>query len=201
MLQNQNFPGLCPRSRWISLQHSLRRGLVAPLPKNPLSAHQAWLVGVLQPTNPGLPRWAGTRKVKPIWILLKQETVTGNGISWATCKSAPRSRQITTPASYHSVFTGRMPFLPPNQQCQRTGGTNRCPSNTGEPIPEETLTHSHPWGRKKGFAQPTRSTLSQQTTNLDAVTNIMLLRCSWQASTANTVHTIINNPLQCTGNN
>ena len=24
---------------------------------------------------PGLPRWAGTRKVKPIWILLKQETV------------------------------------------------------------------------------------------------------------------------------
>ena len=24
---------------------------------------------------PGLPRWAGTRKVKPIWILLKQERV------------------------------------------------------------------------------------------------------------------------------
>ena len=24
---------------------------------------------------PGLPGWAGTRKVKPIWILLKQETV------------------------------------------------------------------------------------------------------------------------------
>ena len=32
---------------------------------------------------PGLPGWAGTRKVKPIWILLKQETVSGNGISWA----------------------------------------------------------------------------------------------------------------------
>ena len=43
---------------------------------------------------PGLPGWAGTRKVKPIWILLKQETVSGNGISWAICKSAPRSRQI-----------------------------------------------------------------------------------------------------------
>ena len=53
---------------------------------------------------PGLPGWAGTRKVKPIWILLKQETVSGNGISWAICKSAPRSRQITTPASHHSVF-------------------------------------------------------------------------------------------------
>jgi len=38
------------------------------------------------------------------------------------CKSAPRSRQITTPAPYHSVFTGRMPFLPPNQQRQSTEG-------------------------------------------------------------------------------
>ena len=53
---------------------------------------------------PGLPRWAGTRKVKPIWILLNQETVSGSGISWAVCKSAPRSRQITTPAPHHSVF-------------------------------------------------------------------------------------------------
>jgi len=32
---------------------------------------------------PGLPGWAGTRKVKSIWILLKQETVSGSGISWA----------------------------------------------------------------------------------------------------------------------
>ena len=74
---------------------------------------------------PGLPRWAGTRKVKPIWILLKQETVSGSGISWAVglCKSAPCSRQTTTPASHHSVFfTGRMPFLPPNQQHQSTEG-------------------------------------------------------------------------------
>ena len=57
--------------------------------------------GPLSPT--GLPRWVGTRKVKPIWILLKQETVSGNGISWAVCKSASRSRQITT-APHHSVF-------------------------------------------------------------------------------------------------
>jgi len=46
---------------------------------------------------PGLPGSASTRKVKPIWILLKQETVSGSGIRWAICKSAPRSRQITTP--------------------------------------------------------------------------------------------------------
>jgi len=53
---------------------------------------------------PGLPRWAGTRKVKPIWILLEQETISGSGISWAICKSAPRSKQITTPAPDYSSF-------------------------------------------------------------------------------------------------
>ena len=49
---------------------------------------------------PGLPGWADTRKVKPIWILLKQETVSGSGISM----SATRSRQITTPVPHRSLF-------------------------------------------------------------------------------------------------
>jgi len=53
---------------------------------------------------PELPGSAGTRKVKPIWILLKQETVSGSCIRWAICKSAPRSREITTPVPHHSVF-------------------------------------------------------------------------------------------------
>ena len=56
---------------------------------------------------PGLSGWASTRKVKPIWILLEQETVNGSSI-----KSASRSRQITTPAPDHSVFYRPMPFLP-----------------------------------------------------------------------------------------
>jgi len=45
---------------------------------------------------PGLPGWAGTRKVKPIWILLKQETVSGSGISWVMCKSATRNSDYST---------------------------------------------------------------------------------------------------------
>ena len=49
-----------------------------------------------------LPGWAGTRKVKPIWILLEQETVSGSGIRWAICKSASRCRHITMPATHHS---------------------------------------------------------------------------------------------------
>jgi len=54
--------------------------------------------------------------------LLEHETVSGSRISWAICESAPHPRQITTPAAYHSVFTGWMTFLPPNQQHQSTEG-------------------------------------------------------------------------------
>ena len=33
-----------------------------------------------------------------------QEMVSSSGINWAICKSAPYHRQVTTPASHHSVF-------------------------------------------------------------------------------------------------
>jgi len=74
---------------------------------------------------PGLPRWAGTKKVKPIWILTKQETVSGSGISWAagpyaSLHLAPDRQPHQHPTSL--FFTGRMPFLPPNQQRQSTEG-------------------------------------------------------------------------------
>ena len=52
----------------------------------------------------GLPGWVGIRKVNPIWILLEQEIVSGSGISWAMCKSASRSRQITMPVPHNSSF-------------------------------------------------------------------------------------------------
>ena len=57
------------------------------------------------PTNdpfPGLPRWAGTRKVK------NQSAFYWSKRQWVAVASAgpyaPRSRQITTPAPHHSVF-------------------------------------------------------------------------------------------------
>jgi len=70
------------------------------------------------------PLSGGTTQVSWYQILLKQEIVSGSGISWniGLCKSAPCFRQITTPAPHHSVFTGRMPFLPPNQQHRSTEG-------------------------------------------------------------------------------
>jgi len=57
---------------------------------------------------PVLPGWSGSRKVKPEsktnLDLLEQEIVSGSGIGWAICKSAPWPRHITTPASHHSFL-------------------------------------------------------------------------------------------------
>jgi len=54
----------------------------------------------------------------------KEDGVLGcSGISWTICKqSAPPSRQITTPTPHHSIFTGWMLLLTPNQQRQSTEG-------------------------------------------------------------------------------
>ena len=62
-----------------------------------------------------------TRNVKINLDLLEQEIVSGSSICWAICKSAPHPRQ---PRQYPTTqfFTGQMPFLPPNQQCQSTEG-------------------------------------------------------------------------------
>ena len=111
--------------RWVYAVKKTRRlvyGVYPRIPPNtPLVTHTH-----AHPFNgpfPGLPGLASTRKVKPIRISLEQETVSGSGISWAICKSASRSRQITMPLPHHSFFTGQMPFLPPNQQRQSTEGS------------------------------------------------------------------------------
>jgi len=42
----------------------------------------------------------------------------GSGINWTIFKQCtPCSRQITTPTPHRSIFTGRVLFLMPNQQC------------------------------------------------------------------------------------
>ena len=71
------------------------------------------------------------------------------------CKSAPRSTQITTPAPHHSVFTGCMPFLLPNQQRQSTEGQK-----------QHTHTHTHPFNSP--FSDTTQVSWYQKgKTNLD----------------------------------
>ena len=49
---------------------------------------------------PGLPVWAGTRKVKPIWILLKLETVSGSGYQLGhmqVCTALQTDNHASTP--------------------------------------------------------------------------------------------------------
>ena len=96
---------LCPRNWTWPLSHWLP--LTPPLLSALPEPNDSPVLCTMHPFDGPVSRtagWAGIRKVKPVWILLKQETVSGGGISWAICKSAPCSKQITTPASHHSVF-------------------------------------------------------------------------------------------------
>jgi len=75
-----------------------------------------------QPFNgplPGTTQVNRQQKGKTSLDLLKQETVSGSGISWVIRKSAPRPRQ---PRQHPTTqfFTGQIKFPPPNQQHQST---------------------------------------------------------------------------------
>jgi len=98
------------------------------------NSHAMWDHSVLPATNThtcltalflGLPGLASTRKVKPIWISLKLET---GEWQWhqlghmQVCTSLQTDNHASTPPL--SFFTGRMPFLPPNQQRLSTEGTS-----------------------------------------------------------------------------
>ena len=112
---------------------SVLKFTVDPLTRNCLtfmccSLHCCWTHTHLTALFPWLPWWAGTRKVKPIWILLKQETVSGSGISWAICKFAPSSRH-TMPAPHHSVFY-RLDALPADQPTASKHWRHCCWSET-----------------------------------------------------------------------
>jgi len=68
---------------------------------------------------------------------------SGSGISWAICKSAPRSRQITTPAPhYSSFFTGRMPFQSNLPHCY--GNSHAIQDHTVLPATQQRW-HSRPY--------------------------------------------------------
>jgi len=94
------------------------------------------------------------QKGKPFWLLLQQEMMRWQCHQLDHMQiMCTRSRQITTPVPHHSVFTGRMPFLPPNQQRQSTEGTFMVEhtrthttilrlfsrDHPGEPVPEENF--------------------------------------------------------------
>jgi len=79
-----------------------------------------------------------------------------SGISWTIFKqSAPRSKQTTAPTPHHTIFTRRMLFPMPIQQCQSTEGSST-----------HTHTHTHPFNSP--FSGTTRVSWYQKSkTNLD----------------------------------
>jgi len=74
----------------------------------------------------GLPGWASTRRVKPIWIFTYFTEARDSEWQWhplghmQVCTSLQTDNHASTPLL--SFFTGRMPFLPPNLQSQSTEG-------------------------------------------------------------------------------
>jgi len=120
MLNSTNVQVQCIQSsvrKWIPLKWITRSNgyhlSISSYTQRKVQNKDKWILRLTH-THPGLPGWASTRKVNPIWILPKQETVSGSGISWAICKSASCSRQMTTPAPHHSVFY-RLDALPAAQ--------------------------------------------------------------------------------------
>jgi len=55
--------------------------------------------------------------------LLEQEIVNGSGISWAYANLHLDPDRLPCQYPTTQFFTGRMPFLLPNQQLQSTEGT------------------------------------------------------------------------------
>ena len=85
-----------------------------------LHTHTHLFNGPLTGTTPGEPNWAGSRKVKPIWIFYwskRQWVAVASSGPYASLHLAP-----TMPAPTAQFFTGQMPFLPAIQQCQSTEG-------------------------------------------------------------------------------
>jgi len=94
------------------------------------------------------------QKGKPFLILLEQEMMMWqwhqlDHMLASTCIFAPCSRETTTPASHHSVFTGRMPFLPPDQQRQSTEG-----------IPDPAIPETFFFGGGRGDSEQLESVAS-----------------------------------------
>jgi len=52
-------------------------------------------------------------------MLVVWDAVASAGLC-AICTLLQTDNQVTTPTPHHSIFTGRMLFLTPNRQCQRT---------------------------------------------------------------------------------
>ena len=110
------------RSRYIGLNFPAMHNNWLSQPHFHVNINRLSALSILHPFN-GL--FSRTTRVNHSGFYWCKRWWCDSGISRTICKSsAPCSRQITMPVPHHSVFTRRMPFLPPNQQRQITEGKN-----------------------------------------------------------------------------
>jgi len=79
---------------------------------------------------PGPPGWADARR-EPLDFMVQGKINRGRRTNHPAGHHSIRTKQCPPPSSPH-FFTGRMPFLPPNQPCQSTEGNKMCLSDFGE---------------------------------------------------------------------
>ena len=96
---------------------------LASTTKVSLSLSLSLSLSILMAIFPGGPGLAGTR-MSPLWILLELR-VTEVVVTTGAIRRAKLQSKLLPPTKQHPVFfTGRMPFLSPNQQCQSTEGNS-----------------------------------------------------------------------------
>jgi len=110
----------------------------------------------------GTTRVSRHQKGKTNLDLLEQEIVSGSGISWAICKSAPWPRHITTPASHHSVFL--------QAECPSCN-----PTNSGKALKTQAQKHMVKFGSAvfKLYEKTERQTNKQTDWLTDILTTIL----------------------------
>ena len=90
----------------------------------------------------GQPGWASTRGVKPIWIYWskRQRVTVASAAPDVNCTLPQTDNHASTPPL--SYVTGRMPFLPPNQQRQSTEGIHQNTKGNKNKINIREMTNS-----------------------------------------------------------
>ena len=79
---------------------------------------------ILRPFFRDHPGWAGARRELLVDFMVQGEINRGRHTDHPAGRHSIRTNQCPHPPS-PIFFSGRMPFLPPNQQCQSTEGTGQ----------------------------------------------------------------------------
>ena len=110
-----------------------------------------------------------------------------------------------TSTSPLSFFTGRMPFLPPNQQCQSTEGTRVCDHSRAavgteflSPYSPHTHTHRDPHGDHHTHGRPGSLVLRFSNTNLSLVSRASFGAGSFSAAAPTTWNSLPPSLRTCT---